>query len=255
MPYPHICDVDMASVKFGPFTNTDGKQRVELLKDNKKLVFNLCSEATEPFNCKFRLDSVRDDQDGSRRGLVVAISDQAVLDSLTALDDLVKYEAMQNSKEWFKKANMTKEEVDMRYQPLVFKAMPDDDFMSIKFKVKCKNYPTKLHLLRDDLAIKEDGANLAHISEDGAMVAPILSAFGLWFMGGSRFGITIQAEEMVVKPGVGRARLSNFISKRPIAIHNEDEDEENGDEEDVAVKRIKPSVVELEDDHETPYGV
>ena len=259
MPYPFVGDIDMTKVHFGPFLNIDNKQRVELHKDNtatksNKLVFNLCDDPSEPFACRFRLDTVRDDQDGSRRGLIVKLEDPAVLNALTALDDAVVAAAMRNSKEWFKKT-LTEAEIRLRYTSLVYKPKEEDLVSCTKFKVKCKMYPTKLHLLRDDGKIVPDGGTLDDISYNGAMVAPILSAYGLWFMGGgSSFGVTIQAEEMVVKPGSAPVALSNFCaSKRSIELatpaNEEARGENQGENEGESLKKRKlEDDVKLEDD-------
>lgn len=217
MPYPFVGDVDMTQVHFGPMQNDGTRQKVEMHRDatsnksSNKLVFNLCKDARKPFACRYRLDTVREDQDGSRRGLIVRIQDESVQHALQALDDQVVQHALKNCKEFFKKSNMTEAEVRLRYKALVTKVKEEDEDFCIKFKVKCKGWPTVLHLLRDDRTIEEDGATLEDISQNGAYVAPILSAYGLWFMGGgTSFGVTIQAERMVVKKGAPRPALDEF---------------------------------------------
>jgi hypothetical protein len=212
MPHPHITDVDMTKVTFGPVKN-NGKQVVELKHSKGELFFNLCTDPHDPLTCRYRLDRVRDDQDGSRRGLVVNVGGD-VLKSLKALDEIVVQAAFKHSKEWFKK-ELSEEEVRLRYKPLV------GDEPHIKFKVKCppgKN-PTKLHRLYDDGSVLAHGGKVEHLERPGAAVAPILNVYSLWFMANA-FGLVIQADEMIVKPGVAPGPLSDFCfaGKRPFDV-------------------------------------
>ena len=251
MPYPFVGEIDMSKVHFGPMINDGTKQKVEIHKDGSstkpknKLIFNLCTDPREPLECRYKLDTVREDQDGSRRGLVVKIQDPECLKALQALDDAVIAHALKNCKELFKK-NLSEDEIRLRYKPLVFKAKDEDEEFSVKFKVKCKGYPTELHLLHDDNTIEEKAGTLEHLSENGAYACPILSAYGLWFMGGNSFGITIQAEKMVVKPGAPRATLSEFCSKTPLEATQKRARDDASDPEDDGVKHQK--AVEGEDD-------
>lgn len=258
MPYPFVGEIDMTKVHFGPMVNDGTKQKVEIHKDNtstkssNKLIFNLCQDPREPFGCRYKLDTVREDQDGSRRGLIVKLEDPSVLAALQALDDHVIAHAMKNCKEFFKKSSMTEADIRLRYKPLVVKAQEEDDFYCTKFKVKCKGWATELHLLHDDKTVEEKAGTLEHISQYGAYVAPILSAYGLWFMGGgTSFGITIQAEKMVVKPGAPRPALSDFCSPTPIEMtqkRSRDEDTLHDGEDDGIKHQKTEEGVELEGD-------
>lgn len=266
MPYPFIGDVDTEKVSFGPMTTENNRQFVLLHKDNtstktsNKLVFNLCSDPRSPFACRYRLDVVREDQDGSRRGLAVKIEDEACLKALQTLDEHVIAHAKKNSKEFFKKSNMTHEEIMARYKPLVSKAQEDDEFYSIKFKVKCKGYATTLHLLNGDTTIEENGATIEDISQPGAKVAPILSAYQLWFMaGGATFGVSLQAEKMIVLPGAPKPALSDFCSTGPPLEMSNKRMKLSSGEDDANVAFTQKTgqdecdqVIKLEDDNESP---
>jgi hypothetical protein len=225
MPYDFLGDVDMSKVVLTPMQMVDGKPRVEICRDgtstgrNNKLIFNLCPDVEAPLEARYRLDAVRDDSDGSRRGLIVRVCDPDAVRALRALDDAIVAAALANCKEWFKKSAMSEEEVRFRYRPLLFKAQEEDDSLCTKFKVKCAKYPTKLHLDEGGGRVVMDGGRLHHLEERGAKVAPIVSIFGLWFMGGgSSFGVSMQAEEMVVVPGTAEPMLSNFLTKRPLEV-------------------------------------
>ncbi len=253
MPYPFIAEIDVSKVHFSPLLMEGSRQKVEMYKDNSstktsnKLVFNLCADPREPFACRYKLDTVREDQDGSRRGLIVKLEDPIALAALQALDDHVMAYALKNCKDFFKNQNMTETDVRQRYRPLVFKAQDQDEFFCTKFKVKCKDWPTELHLLHDDKTLEHRGGSLEHISQYGASVAPILTAYGLWFMGGGlSFGVTIQAEKMVVKPGAPRPLFSEFCNKdTPFEFTTRKRMRDDDDE------MLNTRAVELDDD-DTP---
>ena len=93
--------------------------------------------------------------------------------------------------------------------------------------------------------IIENGASLDDINK-GSLVAPILSIFNVWFMrGGSSFGISMQAEEMIIKPGSVTPPLSSFTSKRSIECVTLEEMEE-GDKEDMKVRRVEMENEEMD---------
>ena len=202
--------------------------------------------ADEPFKTRYRLDSVRDDQDGSRRGLSVCIENKEALAKLKLLDTMAIATAVANSKEWFKKS-LSEVEITARYKPIVHKAQEEDETECCKFKVKCgsSKFPTRLHLMLSDGKIIENGASLDDINK-GSLVAPILSIFSVWFMGGgSSFGISMQAEEMIIQPGSVTPPLSSFTSKRSIECVTLAEMEE-GDKEDMKVRRVEMENEEMD---------
>lgn len=216
MPYDHVADIDMSKVVFKPLVMEGGRPRVELARDattKSKFFFNLCAKATEPFELRYRLDSVQEGSDGSRRGLSVKIQDERTRAAIQALDDAVVAAGVANSKEWFKKT-MTEVEVRARHKPLLAYAEDDSGICSLKFKVKCGQYKTKLHLLQEGNKVIMNGATLDDLNERSSRVAPILSIYGVYFMGGgSQFGISVQAEEMFVLPGPKDGLLSNFLGE------------------------------------------
>ena len=100
------------SVHFVPWLTTALDSNAEIHRDNtstnkgNKSVFNLCDEVRSPFECRYKLDTVRDDQDGPCRGLTVKIPHHHVLSrALRALDDHVIAHALKNSKDFFKKSS------------------------------------------------------------------------------------------------------------------------------------------------------
>lgn len=259
MPFPFVGDIDMSKIHFVPTTMDSGKQRIEIYKDanvtkHNRLVFNLTPDPREPFGCRYKLDAVRDDQDGTRRGLIVKIENEDTLRALRSVDEQVVQYAVKNMKECFgKKHTLTEAEVRQRYRPLVFKANEEDDFFCTKFKVKCGNYQTRLHLLHDDDTVEEAMGRVEHIEEYGAFVAPILNVYALWFMGGgSSFGVTIQADDMFVRPGKKQSVLSKFCSRTPLKMAPKRSTCEESEQDWSPTKRARTEVasVELDDVHD-----
>jgi hypothetical protein len=217
MPYEFVGDLDVSKVVFKPLAMDKGIPRVEIAKDastKSKFFFNLCKKATEPFELRYRLDSVQEGSDGSRRGLSVKIQDEQVKKVLQELDEAVVAAGVANCKEWFKKSQMSEMEVRARHKPLLVFSEDNPDECSLKFKVKCAQYKTKLHLLQEGNNVVMNGATLDDLNERTTRIAPILSIYSVYFMGGgSQFGISIQAEEMFVLPGAKDGALSNFLGE------------------------------------------
>jgi hypothetical protein len=227
--FPFIGEVDMSKLVFLPQKATkNGQKIVEICRDatsttNNKLLFSLCPDPRLPYDCRFRLDSVREDSNepnpGARRGLVVYIQDEAALAALQKLDEMAIDVAFENRKEWFKNGDkMERNEVRNRYKHLVFYAKEEDKQLSCKFKVKCppSAVPTKLLRLREDNVIVENGASIDDISLPGAKVAATISIYSMWFMaGGASFGISMQAEDLAIVPGSAKIQ-NHFATKREL---------------------------------------
>ena len=234
MPTLYAGDCDLSKVRFGPFTNTNNRQSVEVYLDgcgNKnKLRVSLACDTDEPLEAKFPLDRVQDDGNPDRRGQSVLIKEPRCIKSLEDLDNAIIKEAVVRSKEWFKKA-LTEEEVRARYQAQANKETDDGGREAVitKCKVKCGNsqYPTALHL-REGIngPIRKKGGRVEHLEQWGNLLVPIVSAHALWFMaGGSRFGISFQIEEMIVTLGDTESGLPQFPSRNKLTVIDGEEKE------------------------------
>jgi len=221
-----VGDIDLQSIVFKQLVVVDKRMSVDVCREDKAgtrrpFMFNLCAEALDAsVLVPYGLDKPQENNDGSRRSLLVKLDDERVIKVLSDLDELVVTTAVTNSKDWFKKA-MSIEEVRARYKPLVFKKNDDNENMNMRFKVKCTKNPTRLHLLLETGDIVKEGATIDHINR-GSRVVPILSVYGVWFMP-KEFGLGIQAEEIIVTPGSVEPELSMFQFKRPITVLNANE--------------------------------
>ena len=225
MPYPFVGDLDLATVKCSPIFVKDGKPRVDIsLGDGAKIFVQLCEDVDDPFPCKWALDQVRDDGDKTRRGQALLLPDPKVVQALSALDEHIVQEAIKHQKDWFKsKHPLSETTIRERYRPIVQGTTDDVPYIKFKVKVHGSKFPTKLHKMNADGKIAENKGRVHDLEARGATMVPILSTFGLYFMGGTSFGISFQAEE-IVYTSLPKIPLANFTSKRPVEV-TEDADE------------------------------
>ena len=268
-PATFLGDFDVTTVEFGPVDDTGKQKNAKVFDKNKKTIaWNLtdCS-ITKLLDARFALDPLRDQQDGTgtnstRRGQAVVIEDERVERVLEALDELIVNYAAEHSQEFFKK-KLTKEAVQLRYKKTLDKKDGDErPYMKFKIKFAPGPYPTELHLLTADGKVIENGAKMEDLQKFGAKMSAVLTFYGLWFMGGgTQFGASIQAEKMIVKPGVGRSSLAAFATSTPLVVSTKTREEEmppetpekaeEGVEEDDSKKRKREDSVPAETAEQT----
>lgn len=233
MPLPLCSEIDLGKCKFTPMYKADDRQRVDItLQTGRKVLFQLC-DVHEPCKCKYPLDRVQEDAaDKTRRGQALILTDPNVVDNFRALDERIIELAMEHQKDWFKaKTPLSEDTIRDRYRSILRKYNEEDEHYYIKFKVKVdgSRVPTKLHKVNADGKVAENRGRVEDLERHECTMAPILSAFGLYFTGGgASFGISFQAEE-IVYTSPSKQPLSNFSSKRPIEVT--DVSDEIGDEE------------------------
>jgi len=205
-----IGELDIDALAFGPLDCRErNKSKVEIFRDATKLdrgnklnMISLCmdTDTRNLLDVKFNLDSVRDDSNNPlRRGLVLKV-EGATAAALHQLDERIVRAAVENSKEWFgAKQQLSEEVVRDRYQPLIKKIKDcEDDFVKITVKCPGVQYPTELHLYEDG-KVRKNGASIDDL-RGGAKAYPVVSAsYGIWLAGG-RFGLLLQAEQMIITP-------------------------------------------------------
>ena len=71
---------------------------------------------------------------------------------------------------------------------------------------------------------------------------PIVSAYALYFLGGgTQFGLSFQAEKMIITPGAARDVLDDFVTSKPLKVTD---DAPLGEPAEVVLDTVK-----LEDDY------
>ena len=187
--FPILDELDLATLNLQPPETKNGRTSAALKLDGRTPYFNLCKTRDAPVRCKYRLDQVRDGEDGARRGLTVELEDWQAA-ALEAVDQKVVKMVAAQSKALFKK-ELSVAEVRERYEPIV--KVREDGEKLMKMKVKTTGYATKLYLS------DETPAELSLLEDGPCEVVPILSAPLVWVMG-PRFGVVVQAEAMIVHP-------------------------------------------------------
>jgi hypothetical protein len=252
MPYPYVGDVDFSQVQFAPSLVSDSstkRKSVETFLDgtstrrSNHIKFQACRDETEPMEAHWSLDAVFDDsKDASRRTQTVRLTNEKTLEALRALDERVVQEAVSRSKEWWK-VELNEDQVRLRYNPLV---QTKDGQPIFKFKVKCTGaaVPTKIMRVVSENEVVPDTERVLETA--GAKMVPLVSTMGLYFLGDKGFGLSFQAEELLVTPGEEKQAMSNFALSKPLSLKRA-APEERGGEDDVEVPN-KCVKVELEDD-------
>ena len=229
---PHISEYDVKNITFGSVDFSSGKVKVDVFRDNTCTSkanrfnrFNICRDANNPMRTRFPLDTVREDQaNPDRRGLMIRIEDDVTRDALMAFDEAVIKKAVECSKEWFGKqgkplaAPLSDEIVRSKCQPLMFQRDEGDEYF-VKIKVKTGgDYPTVMHL-REGGRVRKFGGRPEHLTENAEVVPIVSMSYGIWIIPGGKFGITMQAEEMIVCPALmAQDDMSHFASSTPITM-------------------------------------
>lgn len=224
----YIGDLDVSQLTFMPMTTENGRSRV-VIEDNaryrKQFSYQLCPTVQAPMTAKYSLDRVQEDGNPDRRGLTLRVTDAQTIASLKALDDAIVEEAIKRSKEWFKGKELNRDAVLARYKPIL-NEMEDHHTMKIKVKVGESKVKTALHLQEGD-TFRKYGATPEQLKA-GSDIVPVVSGYALWFMGGgSSFGLSLQAEAIIVSPAEDRDELDEFISTVPLKVQKvqkEDDD-------------------------------
>lgn len=223
-PLPHVSHIDFSTIAFGPVEATGMSHKVQVYRDasslqNKnKYRMNLCSDARSPITCPWGLDATQENDE--RRGMALWIKDEDTLRALQSLDELLIQKAVENSKEWFKKT-LSEDQVRLRYKKIVDKRREEDEFHTMKVKVKCGGkVPTAMHLRAHDSEHHEVHTGTPEDIVSRGEVVPIVSAsYGLWFTS-TGWGLSLQVEDMIIikAPESERAALGQYLSEKPLLV-------------------------------------
>jgi len=142
------------------------------------------------------------------------VSDKVCIAKLRELDARIVKEAMDRSKEWFKK-DLDEAAVKFRYKPIVVEEEDLAEF-TLKVKVQIKDGKsrtyTHVHLINkeESTMVKDVGHDI--ISKDSKVTISI-GTMGLWFMGDS-FGMSLKADTILIEPHVTKTDVERMTLKR-----------------------------------------
>jgi hypothetical protein len=167
----------------------------------------------------------RREPDITRRDWKMIHNSPASFEKLKEFDEFILNTAFENLATWFPKKNYTKEQLKEKYKG----AIRDGDISVLK--VKCPDpkglqKPTEIKRLNDDNTF-EPG-----FIEDllkNTRTIPVVSVYNIWFMMDGSFGITLQADKLIIKPVAKRTFLDGFILTNPLVEVGSVEDDEMDD--------------------------
>ena len=209
------------------------------------------------------------------------------LENLTALENMIKSDAVKNSKDWFNKGKMTPEVVDALWSPMLkYPKNPNTDEPDTSraptLRVKLEYYDGKfskdleLYDLEDNLIYPPTNqagepdlsASPESLIQKTQNVALVLKSGGLWFVGG-KFGITWKLMQGVVQPRAtlrGKCHIKlnvaekDLMQKQATELDDDQQDDNVGievqdsDDEDEQQDSTQAQEQEEEEEEEEPVA-
>jgi hypothetical protein len=208
-----------------PSFNNKGQRIVEMsldpvsLKWNDRLRMQICNDLNMCV-AMYNLSTPKEGQgDGSRRDWKLIMHHSEAVDSLKNLEKHIINVAFENRKEWFPRKDLTFEQIEEKFAGL-FKEKEGESSNSVQVKVKCpgSNSVTEIKLLEDGKMTPGTIDDLTRNSE----VIPIVSISNVWFMmEGAKFGVTLAAEKLLVKPAKKMTFIESFQLSKPLVFKDE----------------------------------
>lgn len=248
------------NIEFTKFKKLDNGANVMYLNYGKKAIYLTTPELDLPFDSKFWADG-GSDSTGKwtvKCNIQNVPENQALIESLKKMDQVIMKKAVENSASWFKKKNLAMEAVEALYNPQIredldpetgeptgkyppsfnFKVIKRDDLISCKVFGESKK---ELNINNSD---GEEFVEMNNLLKKGSRVKLLIRCNGIWHANG-KFGCTWRAEQMKVKTSESFDDCV-FDSDDEGEIQRIDENFVDSDEEEVSEE--KTEVVEQVED-------
>jgi len=136
---------------------------------------------------------------------------KAALVSIEAMEEQVKQDALQYSKEWFNKPKLTDGQVDVLFNPMLYWAKDKEtgerregSSPTLRVKLDCWDEKFKCEVYdvnKNPIYPAKDGEPTTPIDliTKGCLVATIIKCGGVYFVNG-KFGVTWRLHQALVKP-------------------------------------------------------
>jgi len=245
-------NLDLSQIKYSALKALEsGGKNVYMSMDGKPILIQtprmLCQWGLSKYNPDGKVGSEKYSIDMSFKDKETKPGVQIFFDKLMELDKKVVEDVTKNSKDWLRKANMTKEVVEALSTPSV-KFAKDKDTGEITDK-----YPPSFRLnipvrdgktMCDVYDIKQNKLDLFDMDSKGSiknsMITAIIKLQGLWFAGG-KFGCTWRVEQLRIEPSE---------SIKGFAFQPDDEDTLVDDDEEIDLGNDRGNAVETSDEDE-----
>ena len=213
----NVNNIHFHEISFG----TKGQKMVDLAFDpnskawSQRIIVQLCKDETEALFARYGLSKPRDEQDSNKRNIELKLENNDVIQKLKAIDDRVVNYAVKESKSLFRK-DLSEEQVRAKYKGLL-KCKEDGSYHFVNIKVKCNadEKPTPIKVLKE-------GGNTLSTGDftdltAGCKVVPVARILTVWFMSDT-FGLSLQADKLMVIPGVQKSFLDDFVLTRSFVV-------------------------------------
>ena len=174
----------------------------------------------------------------------------AFLNAMIAMEKQVCSDAIKNSKEWFNKAKLSKDQVEVLFNPMLY--WPKDKETGEVKQGAAPSLRVKIDKYDDDFKCEvfdlegnplypnpqDDTADPTQLIPDRSQVACIIKCGGVYFVNG-KFGLTWRLDQVVVKPKYQRNRgkcLINMSTADKSKMNSQSNDEDEDEEAEVQVE-------------------
>jgi len=226
-----VWDFDVSKMHFNaPSYNSKGQKIIDITTKPgstqyaDRVNLQLCPD-TDMCVAKYALSSGkmkgvpdRRDADNTRRDWKLINKHKPSSDALKRVDEAILKAAFENRSTWFPKKEYTMEQLAEKYKGAIREEDPEGGVSVIK--VKCPDpkkadgpKPTEIKRL---LPTGEFEMGTIEDLVTGAETIPIVSVYNVWMMTDGGFGITLQANKLLVKPVPKPTFLDNFVLTKPL---------------------------------------
>jgi hypothetical protein len=176
---------------------------------SQRVIFQVCKNESEALRAPFGLSKPRDGEDTSKRSVELILENEDVITKIRGIDDHIKDYALKNSKALFRK-ELSASDIENKYKSILKYREPKEGREGYYYiMVKTKSAPEKPTPVK---VIEKNSSREGTVDDMnyGCKVVPIIRLLFIWFMSDS-FGVSPQADRLLVFPGPKRSFLDDFI--------------------------------------------
>lgn len=209
-------NLDLAKLHFHPITTKGKAKMIDISMDPNstawahRVVLQLASDA-EPLVARWNLALPMEGGEESKRSWEFDLN-ESIREFFIELDELIINHVHENAREIFKK-DLKREQVEEKYKRII-KTKDDEEYFMIK--VRSPSEESKVYTkigVTDWKSYKFGGID--DLTRN-AKVVPIVKILGLWFAM-DKFGVSLQADKLLVEPVKQVSFIDNFVLSKPIA--------------------------------------
>jgi hypothetical protein len=200
--------------------NNRGQKIVEMSMDpmstkwSDRVMFQLCDDA-HMCESLWGLSPIKDGDDGARREWKVRVNQPESVAKMKELDEHIIDIAYQNREKWFPRREVTREQLAQDKYKGFFRKDEGVAILKVRCPAKDSKSLTQIKLWHDNGSMT-DGSYTDCTQFD--QVIPIVRIMNVWFMDGGAFGITVQADKLIIKPAKKLSFIDHFHLENAIVF-------------------------------------